>query len=90
MSLFKRLFGGNSAPDPEPERHEGFEIYPEPMPEDGKFRLAARIEKEVDGARKSHRLIRADMFDSREAAAQAAVLKAKVLIDERGEAVFKV
>lgn len=85
MSLFSRLFGGGSAPEAEPVTYQGFTIRPEPMAEGNRFRLAARVEKEVDGTVKSHHLIRADVFDSRDGAEAAAITKAKQVIDEQGD-----
>ena len=53
MSFLKRLFGGGSGdsggsrePAAEAEDYNGFRITPEPIPEGGQFRLAARIEAE--------------------------------------------
>ena len=89
MSLLKKLFGGSdAAKEPEFEEYEGFRIYPEPMKESGGYRLAARIEKEVDGEARVHRLIRADVFNASEGAAKAALDKAKILIDQMGEKLF--
>ena len=85
MSLFSKLFGGGSAPEPASETYEGFKITPEPQKDGNQFRLAARIEKEVGGEVKSHHLIRADLFQDRDAAAVAAVRKAKQVIDEQGD-----
>ena len=85
MPFLKKLFGGTSSAAPEPEIYEGFKIYPEPAKEDGSFRLTARIEKEVDGEVRSHLLIRADTFQNAEIAAEAAVTKAKMMIDQMGE-----
>ena len=62
MSIFRKLFGGgggSSAPEAEPEEYNGFAITPEPIKEGHTFRIAARIEKEVNGEVKTHRLIRA-------------------------------
>lgn len=85
MSLFKKLFGGGaSSPEAEPETYNGYAITPDPIKEGPIWRLAAKIEK--DG--KHHHLIRADTLDSREAAAAAAVAKAKQVIDEQGERLF--
>lgn len=89
MSLFSRLFGGGSAPEPEPQTHEGFTIYPEPQPDGSRFRLAARIEKAIGGEVRTHQLIRADVFDSREAAEEAAIRKARQVIDEQGDRIFE-
>ncbi len=88
MSLFSKLFGGGDKPPAEPVRHEGFEIYPEPMAEDGGHRLCARIEKEVGGERKTHTMIRADVFSDRDQAIEASVAKAKAMIDQEGERIF--
>lgn len=88
MSLFSKLFGGGAAPEPEPETHAGFRIFPAPEKESGGYRLAARIEKEVGGETRSHRLIRADVFSSEDEARAASVRKAKQLIDQIGEGLF--
>lgn len=88
MSLFSRLFGGKT-PEVEPQSHAGFAIYPEPVQEGTKWRIAARIEKEIDGEIKSHRLIRADTLDSQEAAIQATLNKARQVIDEQGDQMFR-
>ncbi|MEM1266491.1 MAG: HlyU family transcriptional regulator [Pseudomonadota bacterium] len=88
MSLLSRLFGGSKPETPEPEAYNGFLIFAEPMADGGKFRLAARIEKEIDGETKTHTLIRADMFESRESACTAAISKARQVIDESGDTLF--
>ena len=51
-------------------------------------RIAARIEKEVNGEVKTHRLIRADTLESHGAAVEASVGKAKLLIDQLGDRLF--
>ncbi len=58
MSLFSKLFGGGEKSEPEPVSYRGFEIFPDLMPEGGKYRLLARIEKTIDGDRKTHTVIR--------------------------------
>ena len=91
MSILSRLFGGGGAKPPaevEPVTHEGFRIYPEPAEEGGRWRINARVEKEVDGTLKTHRLIRADTLDSREAATDATLAKARQVIDEQGDRLF--
>ncbi|NDU99589.1 HlyU family transcriptional regulator [Pseudoroseicyclus tamaricis] len=89
MSLFSKLFGGGGkgespAAAAEPDMHEGFAIYPEPIREGSKWRIAARIEK--DG--KTHQLIRADTLETEEAAVQASLGKARLMIDQMGERIF--
>ena len=88
MSLFSKLFGGGSSKEPEPETYKDFHIFAEPAKESGGYRLAARVEKEIDGETKSHRLIRADTFNSQDAAIEASVAKAKQLIDQLGDELF--
>ena len=90
MSLLSRLFGGGGSAKStaEPVSHEGFKIYPEPIAEGGQHRIAARIEKEINGETKSHQLIRADTLNDAAAAADASIGKAKQLIDEQGERLF--
>lgn len=88
MSLFSRLFGGGASKDIEPESYNGFSIFPEPMKDGATWRIAALIEKEIDGEVKSHQLIRADTLESQEAASEASVRKAKQVIDEQGDRLF--
>ncbi|MCT4553084.1 MAG: HlyU family transcriptional regulator [Pelagimonas sp.] len=91
MSLFKKLFGGGGAKSPaaEPIEYKGFLIFPDPVPEDGQFRLAARIEKEINGEAKVHHLIRADVIRDRDQAIDAALRKARQMIDMQGERIFR-
>jgi len=91
MSLLKKLFGGgnSSSPAQKTETYKDFTITPEPMPADGQHRISAVITKEVNGEMKSHHLIRADTLMSAEAAAEAAIDKARTVIDQQGERLFK-
>ncbi len=92
MSLFSRLFGGASDGAPEaqhePEHYKGFDIHPEPVPDGSNWRIGARIQKEVDGALRTHQMVRADTLSDRDTAAAQSVIKAKRLIDEQGEGLF--
>ena len=96
MSFLKKLFGGSGQAadtDAEPKGtetrdHAGFTIKATPMPEGGQFRLAALIEKEVGGEVKTHRMIRADMFSSKDEATRFALKKAEQVIDQQGESIF--
>jgi hypothetical protein len=55
MSLFSRLFGGGgSASEPEPEIYEDVTIHADPINEGGRYRLGARLEKEINGEVKTH------------------------------------
>lgn len=94
MSLFSKLFGGggggakDATPEAEPELHEGFAIYPDPQGVGGQYRVAARIEKVIDGEHKVHHLVRADTVANREDAAAMSLAKAKQVIKEQGDRLF--
>lgn len=88
MSLLSRLFGGRPPPPAEPETHDGFRIYAEPVQEAGGYRVAARIEKEIGGATRTHRLIRADLCRDIEEARRLSLAKARQMIDQQGDTLF--
>ena len=90
MSWFSRLFSGsnNDEPKSEPVDHNGFRIFVDPIKESAGFRVAARIEKEVGGEVRTHRMVRADTVSTAEAAAEMTLRKAKSLIDQQGESIF--
>ncbi len=90
MSLLSRLFGGTTTPkpEPEPEIYKDFRIFVEPVKVAGGYRVAARIEKEIDGALKTHSMIRADTCDSLDTAREVTTNKARMLIDQQGNAIF--
>lgn len=93
MSWLSKLFGGAdeagaAAPAVEATEYEGYRIIPEPMAADGQFRLAGWIEKDFDGETRKHHLIRADLLRDRDEACEAAVRKAKQMIDQMGERLF--
>lgn len=94
MSFLKRLFGGGTggAAEPvetEPVEYQGFVIRPAPFVEDGQHQVCALITKEVDGQLCEHRLIRADRFPGRDDAVEASLRKARQMIDEQGERIFR-
>lgn len=87
MSLLSKLFGGGGGSEPpkqEQVAYKGYTITPDPMRDGREFRLSAIIEK--DG--KSHHLIRAETLASSEAANDAAIAKAKQVIDQVGDRLF--
>ncbi|MBP0484068.1 HlyU family transcriptional regulator [Sagittula salina] len=89
MSFWKRLFGGGTEkPAAEPIEYEGFLITPQPIAEDGGYRISAVIEGEVGGETKTHTLIRADVLRDPDDAAEASVAKAKQMIDQTGAGLF--
>ncbi len=88
MSWFKRLFGGAPA-EPTAEDYNGYRIFVTPQPAGGKYRLAARIELDVDGETLVHDLIRADVLDDIEQANDVSLRKAKQVIDQQGRDMFR-
>ncbi len=88
MSLLKRLFGNKKAKETA-ETYNGFRVIVVPIPEGSKYRLAARIETDVNGAVQVHHVIRADTFDDLAQAQAVSLAKAKQVIDEQGKSLFK-
>ena len=89
MSLLKRLFGGGAPAEAEAEVYQDFRIIPTLQKESDGYRISARIEKNVNGETKVHSLIRADTIASLEDATSATIAKAKQVIDEQGDALFR-
>ncbi|MBA5764031.1 transcriptional regulator [Vibrio sp. 404] len=92
MGLFSRLFGNSKVEtkkvNVEPVEYKGFAIYQEAIEESGQYRIAGRIEKEVDGEIKSHRFIRSDVLSSRADADEFMLKKAQMFIDQMNGKIF--
>ena len=92
MSLLSRLFGGGkkggSTRTEPPQDYNGYTIAPAPIDEGGVHRICAVIELERDGEVLSHRMIRADTLQDRDAAVEVSLRKAQQLIDQQGDALF--
>lgn len=75
--------------DPSPplpmEEYKGFEITPDPLPENGQYRVRGDIRQ----GEQRHTFIRADQLPTRELCAKETLRKARVLIDQQGSALFK-
>ena len=93
MSFWKKLFGGGAAakeePPLDPVEYKGYVIRPAPFVEGGQYQTCGTIAKEVDGEMKEHRFIRADRFASKDDAVDITLRKARQLIDEQGERIFR-
>jgi hypothetical protein len=91
-SLLSMFTGSKSGPAPdrevEPQIHNDCRIYPAPIKEGSQFRLAGRIEKDVDGETLVRTFVRADMFTSADDASEYAVRKAQQIIDQNGPSLF--
>lgn len=89
------LFGGKPkaeegpAPRGEGLEYNGFTIYPASRKSGAQWRTEGVVTKELEGEVKEHYFIRADTHASREDADACAVIKAKRIIDESGERIFK-
>lgn len=93
MSLLSRLFGKKPDGPEKPatsEDYKDFRITPKPIREGGQYRVAARIEKVVNGVPKSHELIRSDTMASLDEATAFSVAKSRQMIDEQGDRLFGV
>lgn len=96
MSFFRKLFGLGAASEAtgEPEadgkaiEHKGFAIRATPYKEGGQFQTCGVISREIDGALREHRFIRADRFASLDEATEVSLSKGRQIVDEQGERVF--
>lgn len=92
MGFFSRLFGGSEktaeVKTVDPVEYKGFLIYQESIAEGGQFRIAGRIEKNVDGEIKSHRFIRSDLLGMQDDANELMLKKSQMFIDQMGDRIF--
>ncbi len=63
-------------------------VFATPMREGSQFRLAGRIEKQVDGDTLTRRFIRADVFSSEDDAVEVTFRKARQIIEQNGAGLF--
>ena len=96
-ALLGRLFSGGGAagtaaePPGEDVEYKGYTIQPAPeRGGGGQYRVAGVVRKTVpDGETKEHRFVRADTCAGRDEADSFAVEKAKRIIDEQGDRMFR-
>lgn len=92
MGLFSKFFGGGkpaAAKEGEAVEYKGFRIHPAAQPQSGQWLTAGVIRKEIDGATREHRFVRADTHGSPDSANDFAVVKARQIIDEQGDGMFR-
>ncbi|MGQ5486482.1 transcriptional regulator [Photobacterium damselae subsp. piscicida] len=97
MGFFAKIFGLTKSniglPGIDPTEYKGYLIFPEPRSENGQYRIAGRITKEVEveveGELKDHAFIRSDLLSSKQDAETFMINKAKMFIDQTGDAMFK-
>jgi hypothetical protein len=87
MAFWSKWFGAKSEGPAAPAKtleYKGFMIEALPYREGGQWQLAGRISK--DG--REHRFVRADKFTSAEEAADIALSKGQLIVDQSGERIF--
>ncbi len=99
MGLLSKLFGGGKdggarnqgggAKQGAEVDYNGFKITPAAQPQNGQWLTAGIIRKEIGGVVKEHRFLRADTHASPDSANDFAVVKARQIIDEQGERIFR-
>ena len=89
--LLSRLFGGGGAGQAaaEPVEYEGYRIRPAPFASKGQYQTCGTIEKEIGGELKQHQFIRAESHPTRDQAVEFSIAKAKQIIDEQGDRIFR-
>lgn len=88
LSKMLGMGSGEAPVKEEVTEYEGYRIIAAPISEGNGYRVAARIEKTIDGSVKTHQLIRADVISTLDDAETASVLKAKQVIDQQGDQIF--
>jgi hypothetical protein len=86
------LLGGGSqtsAPAVTAIEYKGYRIIPAPFRARDQFQTAGRIEKDTADGVKTHEFIRADTYASWEDAVSFTTSKAKQIIDQQGDRIFK-
>ena len=93
-SILSRLFGG-AASDSGGQvagsrvEYEGHTIVPSPRRDGGQWLTAGKISRVIEGEERVHEFIRADKHAQREDAEAFSVTKAKQIIDEQGNAIYR-
>lgn len=90
--LLGRLTGaGPTSEEPAPEgiEYNGYLIRPSPFADGGQFQTAGAIEKDFETGRRTQRFVRAEKHPSKTDAAEFSITKAKQIIDEQGDRLFK-
>ncbi|MCV0424511.1 MAG: transcriptional regulator [Roseibium sp.] len=91
--IFKSLFGSSGEEKKGASKstvvvYDDFQIIAEPQSSNGQWQVAGRIEKQFGETTKTHRFIRADTLPGETDAANEMVRKAKMMIDQQGDAIF--
>ena len=86
MGILSRLFGSSKIPDSLSKtlEYKGYMIEAEPFKAPGGWQLAGHVSK--DG--KMHKFVRADQFSDRNEAADFALSKGQLIVDQMGDGMF--
>lgn len=88
MAFWSKWFSSEPAATAGPLKsleYKGYVIDAAPYKDGGQWQLAGRISK--DG--KEHKFVRADKFTSAEEAADIALSKGQLIVDQSGDSIFK-
>lgn len=87
MAFWSKWFSSSAESDKPAKslEYKGFMIEAAPYKDGGQWQLAGVISK--DG--KSHRFVRADKFSDRDEAADIAMSKGQLIVDQLGDGMFK-
>jgi hypothetical protein len=81
--------GASEGPAVAAVEYNGYRIKPAPYLAKGQYQTAGSIEKDTPEGVKEHRFIRADTYASRDDAIAFTISKAKQIVDQQGDAIFK-
>jgi hypothetical protein len=87
-SLFGASEGGQKTGSSVTVDYDSYTIIAEPQQSGGQWQVRGRIEKQVGEDLKSHVFIRADTLPGESEAANEMIRKAKLMIDQQGDAIF--
>jgi hypothetical protein len=88
-AVLGRLAAPAEAPAVSPVEYKGYRIHPAPyLNSSSSYQTAGTIEKDTPEGPRRHEFVRADTYDSRDAAVAFTISKAKQLIDQLGERMF--
>lgn len=94
--LWQRISGSRPAATParpgsiaERERYEGVELQARPIREGNLWRVAGTIQRGSGGDAETHDFVRADTMSDHDQAVKMSLLKARQLVDDLGETLFR-
>jgi hypothetical protein len=87
--LASREAGAPGAPEIPAVEYNGYRIRPAPYRTKDQYQTAGTIEKDTPEGVKEHRFVRADTYHSKDDAIAFTISKAKQIVDQQGDAIFK-